>query len=65
MSAPDTNVERQAKNHKFPLWGMAAVVAFALALLFALTVYLADIGGTPDGAEEQVDGRTGEITVTE
>lgn len=35
MSAPDTNVEKQAKNHKGPLLGMPAVVIAALLLFFA------------------------------
>lgn len=61
MSAPDTDPEKQAKRHRPSLIGMGAVVALALVLLIALISVVVDRGGTPEGAEEQVDGRTGEI----
>ena len=61
MSAPDTNTERQAKRHRPALVGMAVAVLVALALLFAYSIYVAEDGNTPQGAEEQVDGRTGVV----
>lgn len=42
MSAPQTNIDRQKKRHRGPLLGIGAVVAFALALLLALSVWLTD-----------------------
>lgn len=59
MSAPDTNVEKQAKNHKGPLTGMAGVLIFAGVLLIALIVWITANGNTPEGAATQIDGRTG------
>lgn len=61
MSAPDTDVEKQGKRHKPSLIGMAVVVAFALALLAALLIFVVDRGGVPEGAETQIDSRTGEV----
>lgn len=59
MSAPETNVEKQGKRHKGSLLGIGAVVVFALVLFAAMMGYLADEGGTPEGAETQIDSRTG------
>lgn len=36
MSAPDTNIEKQADRHKAPLLGMGSVVAFATILFVGL-----------------------------
>lgn len=61
MSAPDTNTEKQAKRHRPSLIGMAIAVLVALGLLFVYSIYVADQGNTPEGAAEQVDGRTGVV----
>lgn len=50
MSAPETNLDRQKRNHRGPLIGIGAVATFALALFFALTVWLSDAGQTPGDA---------------
>lgn len=55
MSAPDTNVKRQKKRHKIPLWGMIASVAFAVVLLVGLILWLS-AGGNEPGNEEPIDG---------
>ena len=60
MSAPQTNVEKQADRHRPSLVGIAAAVIFALVLLFGLITFLAGRGETPEGAETQIDSRTGE-----
>ena len=65
MSAPETNVEKQADKHRTPLFGMAAVVTFALLLLFALYFWVTYEAEGPDGAAEQIDGRTGEVVETD
>ena len=65
MSAPDTNVEKQAEKHKGPLTGMAAGLLFAGLLLFGLIIWVVARGGTPEGADVQIDGRTGEEVVVE
>lgn len=61
MSAPDTNVEKQVKAHKGPLAGMGGALIFAGVLLAALITYVVANGGTPQGADEQIDGRTGAV----
>ena len=47
MSAPDTDLERLKHRHRGALIGLAAVVAFSLALFFALSFWLAEEGQTP------------------
>ncbi len=50
MSAPDTNLDRQARRHKPSLWGIA--MAVGAAALFAITAFLVE--GVP--ADEQAAG---------
>ena len=59
MSAPKTDLDKQEKRHKGPLSGMGFVVVFALALLVVLVIWLSATGNEPQGAETQIDGRTG------
>lgn len=59
MSAPDTNIDKQADNHKGPLTGMKAVLAFVGVLLVAFIVWTVANGNDPQGAAVQIDGRTG------
>ena len=65
MSAPDTDIKKQEKDHKGPLIGMAFGVAFAGVLLIGFLVWLSANGETPEGAAVQIDGRTGEPVATE
>lgn len=65
MSAPHTNLEKQRRRHIGPLIGMIVVVAFALGLLFWLTMRTADQGTPTETNEAQIDGRTGEATPAE
>lgn len=60
MSAPTTNVENQVRNHRSPVWGILAAVAFGLVMGAGIT-YTATSGDAPDGAAVQIDGRTGEV----
>jgi hypothetical protein len=60
MSAPDGDLERQAKHHRGPLRGMFAVVLFALVLLAILGFWISGRGGDPEGAQTQVQVGTGE-----
>ena len=59
MSAPKTDLDKQEKRHRGPLRGMAVVVAFALVLLVVLITWISANGNEPEGAETQIDGRTG------
>lgn len=59
MSAPKTDLDKQQKRHRGPLRGMAFIVIFALVLLAALMTWISSDGGTPEGADVQIDGRTG------
>ncbi|PUB14927.1 hypothetical protein [Yoonia sediminilitoris] len=55
MSAPQTNVEKQAKRHRFPLLGMGGVVILAGLLFIALltwTAYNADDAQAPAPATQ-------------
>jgi hypothetical protein len=61
MSAPDGDLERQAKHHRGPLRGMFAVVLFALVLLAILGFWAFGRGGDPQGAATQVQEGTGEV----
>ncbi|MGI3170810.1 hypothetical protein ACRARG_16795 [Pseudooceanicola sp. C21-150M6] len=60
MSAPDTNLDRQARQHRFPLWGIIAALVFGAAMGAAITFTATDASG-PSGADMQIDGRTGEV----
>ncbi|MCF6445874.1 solute carrier organic anion transporter [Nereida sp. MMG025] len=65
MSAPDTNVEKQTKRHRPSLVGIGAVLAFAALLFAGYMLILADRGITPQGAETQIDGRTGQTVAAD
>ena len=65
MSAPDGDLNRQAKHHRGPLRGMFAVVLFALVMLAILAFWAFGRGGTPQGAETQVQTGTGVIEEVE
>lgn len=65
MSAPETNIEKQQNRHKPALIGIGGAVTAALILLGAFLTFTVWQGGAPQGAEAQIDGRTGEITQTE
>ncbi|UWQ80466.1 hypothetical protein K3725_05540 [Leisingera sp. S132] len=51
MSAPDTNVERQAEKHKPSLLGIGAAVVFALVSLGVFLAMVFDRGGEQDAVE--------------
>jgi hypothetical protein len=59
MSAPDGDLERQARHHRGPLRGMFAVVLFALVLLAILGFWAFGRGGDPEGADSQVQSGLG------
>ena len=65
MSAPHTDVEKQKKRHKGPLAGIRAVVLWAVVLLVLLLAYVLFTGDAPEGADEVIDGRTGEVEAVE
>jgi hypothetical protein len=52
MSAPDTNIDKQTDDHKSPLLGMGAAVAFAGVLLLGLMVWLSANGNNPGEEQE-------------
>jgi hypothetical protein len=64
MSAPDTNIQTQKRQHRGPLAGMQVVVAFALILLMVFVGWIWFQSDGPEGAEFQIDGRTGAIVET-
>ena len=61
MSAPDTNVEKQAKNHYGPIIGIGAGLIFVAILLVAYLFFIASPeddtpDNTPTGEAVQTDG---------
>ncbi len=61
MSAPDTNIEKQQTRHRPSLMGIGLAVAFAAILLVVFLGWVFANGNVPDGAERQIDGRTGAV----
>ena len=47
MSAPSTNVEKQAKRHRPAIWGITAAGGFAAVLFLAYLANLAAQGNEP------------------
>ncbi len=65
MSAPNTNVEKQKKNHVGPLVGIAAAVIFGVGIIFYW--YAADVSDEPVGGaetEQAAPEATGSATET-
>ncbi|WP_116597275.1 hypothetical protein [Primorskyibacter marinus] len=65
MSAPQTNVETQEKNHRPALGAMKFAVGAALVLFIVFVIWMFAAGDDPEGAETQIDGRTGEVEQAE
>lgn len=67
MSAPDTNVKKQEKQHKVPLVGMVWSVVWAAILLIGLLVWLSFSGNEPgnDQSIGEEQGGTGAETSSE
>lgn len=64
MSAPNTDLEKQEKQHKGPLGGMAIGLIFAGLLLVGLIVWTVARGNDPDTAARQVEDTTGTVVQT-
>lgn len=60
MSASKTNIETQKRRHAGPLVGMAVVVAIVILAFVGWLIVTARDGTAPQGADVQIDGRTGE-----
>ncbi|MGJ8545007.1 MAG: hypothetical protein ACSHWZ_06155 [Sulfitobacter sp.] len=45
MSAPDTNIDRQTRNHKTPLLGIGLAMAFGVLMVVLLGFYVFGHGG--------------------
>lgn len=66
MSAPDTNTEKQAKAHGGALRaGIVLPLLWGVGLLLVFVVVMFLRGSEPEGAEEQVDSRTGDTVAAE
>lgn len=61
MSNTEPPLGTQTRRHAGPLIGMAVVVVLALGALAWWLLYEVDTASQPEGATEQVDGRTGEV----
>ncbi|SEM52552.1 hypothetical protein SAMN04488003_101420 [Loktanella fryxellensis] len=65
MSAPQTNLDKQEKQHRGPLRGMALVVVFALLLLGGFMLWTSSSSDGIEGADTQTDARTGQSVEAE
>ena len=65
MSSPQTNLEKQKRRHIGPIVGISAALAFAAVMFFAWTFWSAQEATPPEGADVQIDGRTGEPSQTD
>ena len=61
MSAPDTNTTRQEQRHKPALLGIKASLAIVALLFVGWVGWIFIAADGPNGADVQVDGRTGEV----
>lgn len=59
MSAPNTDVEKQEKEHKPALLGIKGAIIVAVVLLLGLITWLAAKGQEPVTPETRIDARTG------
>ncbi|MFO7769917.1 hypothetical protein HAT86_06490 [Roseovarius gahaiensis] len=59
MSAPNTDVEKQEKEHKPALLGIKGAIIVAVLLLLGLITWLAAKGQEPVTPETRIDARTG------
>lgn len=57
MSAPDTNIEREAKRHKPALGGIGAAIGAILALVVGIGLYASASG---IGMNDATPAQTGE-----
>lgn len=60
MSAPNTDLEKQKKEHKPALIGIRAAMIFAGILLLGLIVWTVWQGDSPETPDVRIDGRTGQ-----
>jgi hypothetical protein len=65
MSNSEHSLDRQKRRHAGPLIGMALVVMVAIAGLVWWLGYEVAEAPAPEGAEAQVDGRTGDVVPVE
>ena len=64
MSAPRTNVDKQAKNHRFPLAGMAVVLCFVGLITVGIIYVTAERGNVPRDATHINEPASSQGTVT-
>lgn len=61
MSAPNTNLERQKRNHKGPIGGITLALV-AVAILFAIYfIWNFAASDGVEGSDAVIDSRTGEV----
>lgn len=65
MSSPNTNLDKQTRRHSGPLIGMAVAVAVVVVLGVVFLFSGAEEASPPQGADVQIDGRTGEPTAAD
>ncbi|WP_054005889.1 hypothetical protein [Cypionkella psychrotolerans] len=64
MSAPNTNIEKQARRHRGPLIGMALVVVFGVALIL-YWLFEESAKSDPPAPQDQIESApTTQVPVT-
>lgn len=61
MSAPDTNVKKQEKQHRGSLWGIWAGLGFVAVLFVVWLLWVFANGQEPTEPSAQVDDFTGQV----
>ena len=61
MSAPDTDLKKQKKDHRPAIWGMRSVVIFAAVLLLLLVGWVVLRGNEPVTPDQRIDASTGQV----
>lgn len=61
MSAPNTDLDRQERNHKGPLTGIRIALLAVGALFIAFFIWNFAANDGIEGPEQVIDGRTGEV----
>ncbi len=65
MSSPEPDLEKQKRRHGGPLIGITGVLIFVAILFIGWSFWSAQEATPPEGADVQIDGRTGEPTDAE
>ncbi|WP_150297131.1 hypothetical protein [Salipiger aestuarii] len=61
MSAPDTDIDKQEKRHRAPLWGMWGGLGLVAILFLGWLLWTVSQGSEPETPVERMDDFTGQV----